>query len=151
VHVSDGDLVSVRWRRYGKDRLYVTSADVSAVGWHDLVDDVAHPERLELADQLAAAVVAWRGADVAPDAPRAVEVPPTPEVPPAAAEPEPNPLPEPEPEWQDLAELAPGAQARKQATALREAAPVKTFQRPVLWTRRKNRKRLRLVRTGEGA
>lgn len=151
MHVSDGDLVSVRWRRYGKDRLYVTSADGSAVGWHDLVDDVAHPEQPESADQLAAAVVAWRGADFTADAPLDVEVPRAPVEPPAAAEPKPNPLPEPEPEWQDLADLAPGAQARKQAMAVREAAPVKTFQRPVLWTRRKNRKRLRLVRTGEGA
>ncbi len=55
------------WWRHGKDRQYVTAADGSAVGWHDLVDDVAHPERPELADRLAAAVVAWRGADTAPE------------------------------------------------------------------------------------
>jgi len=127
----NGEVTVTRWRRYGKDRLYVTAADGSAVGWHDLVADVAHPERPELADQLAAAVVAWRGADVAADAPLDVEVPPTPEEPPATAE-DPDPLPEPEPEWQDLAELAPGAQARRQATALREAAPLKTFVARVL-------------------
>lgn len=111
-----------RWRRYGKDRLYVTAADGSAVGWHDLLDDVAHPERPELAEQLAAAVVGWRRVKTVPETSRvtepAVASPPEPEVP-------------PEPEWeracQDLGELAPGAQARKQAVELREAAPVRTF------------------------
>ena len=67
MNESDSAVVVTRWRRYGKDRLYVTAADGSAVGWHDLVDDVAHPERPELADQLAAAVVGWRGSDAPPE------------------------------------------------------------------------------------
>ena len=106
MNESDSAVVVTRWRRYGKDRLYVTAADGSAVGWHDLVDDVAHPERPELADQLAAAVVGWRGSDAPPEtvtvtAPVEAEPPP---------EPEQTPEPEPEAEraWQDLAELAPG-------------------------------------------
>ena len=127
-----GEATVTRWRRYGRDRLYVTAADGDAFGWHDLIADVAHPEQPELADQLAAAVVAWR----AENAPATAETTvPVAEVPAVEPEPEavdeavvePEPEPEPEPEWQDLAGIAPGAQARKQATELREAAPVKTF------------------------
>ena len=127
MNESDSAVVVTRWRRYGKDRLYVTAADGSAVGWHDLVDDVAHPERPELADQLAAAVVGWRGSDAPPETETVTVTAPVEAEPP----PEPEQTPEPEPEaeraWQDLAELAPGAQARKQAVELREAAPVRTF------------------------
>jgi len=127
----EGELTVTRWRRYGKDRLYATAPDGTAVGWHDLVADVAHPEQPELADQLGAAVVAWRGENV----PATVETP----MPAAQAEAAEAPAVEPEPEavdepvvdaeleWQDLAGIAPGTQARKQATELREAAPVKTF------------------------
>ncbi len=63
----NGEATVTRWRRYGKDRLYVTAADGSAVGWHDLLDDVAHPESPELADQLAAAVDDWRRVDGVPE------------------------------------------------------------------------------------
>lgn len=112
-----GEVTVARWWRYGKDRLYVTAPDGSAVGWCDLIADVAHPEQPEFADQLAAAVVAWRGEN----APATVEA----TVGAAEAEeeaPAVEPEPEPEPEWQDLAGIAPGIQARKQATELREAA-----------------------------
>jgi len=51
-----------RWQRYGKDRLYLADPDGTAVGWYDLVANVAYPEQTELADQLAGAVVGKRGA-----------------------------------------------------------------------------------------
>ncbi|SKF62508.1 Uncharacterised protein [Mycobacteroides abscessus subsp. abscessus] len=33
----------IRWRRYGKDRLYVKRADGVEVGWWDLQENVGHP------------------------------------------------------------------------------------------------------------
>ena len=48
--------VLLRWRRHGKDRLYVTRADGSKVGYWDLLTDEGHPETPDLADLLAAAV-----------------------------------------------------------------------------------------------
>jgi hypothetical protein len=34
-----------RWKRYGKDRLYVTTDDgETTIGWWDLVTDEGHPE-----------------------------------------------------------------------------------------------------------
>jgi len=54
---SEGDeFVLLRWRRHGKDRLYVARADGSKVGYWDLLTDEAHPETPDLADLLAAAV-----------------------------------------------------------------------------------------------
>jgi hypothetical protein len=47
-------LTVARWRRYGKDRLYVTAADEAKVGWWDakvgwwdLVTGEGHPESPE--------------------------------------------------------------------------------------------------------
>ena len=60
MNESDSAVVVTRWRRYGKDRLYVTAADGSAVGWHDLVDDVAHPERPEFRTPEMGAIVRLR-------------------------------------------------------------------------------------------
>jgi hypothetical protein len=55
------EFVLLRWRRHGKDRLYVTRVDGTKVGYWDLLTDEAHPESPELADLLAAAVTtsAW--------------------------------------------------------------------------------------------
>jgi hypothetical protein len=50
------EFVLLRWRRHGKDRLYVTRVDGTKVGYWDLLTDEAHPETPELADLLAAAV-----------------------------------------------------------------------------------------------
>jgi hypothetical protein len=42
------DLVAKRWTRYGKDRVYVSTADGTRVGWLDLLDGAQH---LEVPDQ----------------------------------------------------------------------------------------------------
>lgn len=33
-----------RWKRYGKDRLYVTAPEDHKIGWWDLITDEPHPE-----------------------------------------------------------------------------------------------------------
>ena len=48
--------VLLRWRRHGKDRLYVTRADGSKVGYWDLMTDEAHPETPDQVELLTAAV-----------------------------------------------------------------------------------------------
>jgi len=50
------EFVLLRWRRYGKDRLYVARSDGSKIGYWDLLTDEPHPESPELAGLLAAAV-----------------------------------------------------------------------------------------------
>lgn len=49
-----------RWRRYGKDRLYVKDADGVDLGWWDLLSDSGHATSPEAEAALAAAVSAWR-------------------------------------------------------------------------------------------
>ena len=54
-------MVVTRWRRYGKDRLYVKDDESGAdVGWWDLVTDEAHPATPDLHSALADAVTRWR-------------------------------------------------------------------------------------------
>ncbi len=50
------EFVLLRWCRHGKDRLYVTRADGSKVGYWDLMTDEAHPETPDQAELLTAAV-----------------------------------------------------------------------------------------------
>jgi hypothetical protein len=163
------ELTVTRWKRYGKDRLYLTDADETEVGWWDLVTDEGHPESPEHASALLAAVARWRVAQdaplqgcapvgpdpVAPVAPVVAsgpapakpegpslptEVPPAVEpvvlvAPSAAIEPTPDADPTPAPAddapaarpWIDLTTNRAGAEAREQALAAREAAPVKTL------------------------
>ncbi len=49
-----------RWRRYGKDRLYVARADGTKVGWWDLQTDEGHPEEAAYAVELGEAVRRWQ-------------------------------------------------------------------------------------------
>jgi hypothetical protein len=49
-----------RWRRYGKDRLYVREDDGSDIGWWDLEADESHPASPELAEVLLEVVSDWR-------------------------------------------------------------------------------------------
>jgi hypothetical protein len=120
-----------RWRRYGKDRLYVATADGRQIGWWDLQTDVANPETASDAEALELAVRDWqsRVARTVPEAeavpaeeavPEPVSVAEVAEEPPAAS-------PEPERPWLDLSTNAPGAEARAQAVTLRDAAPVRTL------------------------
>jgi hypothetical protein len=143
---------AARWRRHGKDRLYVTGADGVKLGYRDLLtgqEVLAEPAR---AGEFEALVAAWLAAQApvptkqtsaeraAPSVPAADPLPagaPVGVVPeprdeaPAAAEPAgrvdaPAAVP-PEPRWEDLAQRPAGAMAREQALLLKEAAPVRTF------------------------
>ena len=53
------DVTIARWRKYGKDRLYVTLADGTKIGYWDLVTDEPHPEKPELARLLETAYDVW--------------------------------------------------------------------------------------------
>jgi hypothetical protein len=52
------EFVLLRWRRYGKDHLYVARSDGSKVGYWDMLTDEGHPDAPELRDLLAATVAA---------------------------------------------------------------------------------------------
>lgn len=59
-------MVATRWRRYGKDRLYVKDDESGTdVGWWDLVTDEPHPATPELHPVLAEAVARWRAEQAA--------------------------------------------------------------------------------------
>ena len=53
------DVTIARWRKYGTDRLYVTLADGTKIGYWDLVTDEPHPEKPELARMLESAYDVW--------------------------------------------------------------------------------------------
>lgn len=57
------DLTVTRWKRYGKDRLYVTGVDARPFGWWDLLAAEGHPESADLASALDGAVSAWLARD----------------------------------------------------------------------------------------
>lgn len=54
---------ATRWRRYGKDRLYVRNDEGADVGWWDLATDDSHPTSPALESPLVEAVTAWRAAN----------------------------------------------------------------------------------------
>jgi hypothetical protein len=114
------DLVTKRSRRYGKDRLYVTTSSGQQVGWLDLVDGSRHLELPEHGAAFAAALQPFVLAEPAAD----VE-PPTPQEPVAA------PVEDLAPACQDLAENRPGEQVRleaqEQLAAMRERSRFRTF------------------------
>jgi hypothetical protein len=58
--MGDPDMHVDRWRRFGKDRLYVGRGDDVKVGWWDLITDEGHPEHPEDAAALAQAVADWK-------------------------------------------------------------------------------------------
>lgn len=133
--MSESSVVVNRWRRYGKDRLYVTQADETKVGFWDLVTGEAHPESPEQLPALVAAVQGWKADQDATDDSGVPGKPVPPD-----AKPDPHaPLcviesavpdivpPEPARPWLDLTTNRAGADAREQALAAREAAPVKSF------------------------
>jgi hypothetical protein len=139
-----GDAVGQRWRKYGKDRLYVNADDGTRIGWHDVVTGEDHVEVPGQEDAYRVAVARWRAdagmaaatvtasdhatgnaaddgeaADVIADSVVDLVVPPESSV-------------TTQPQWEDLAERRAGAMARQQALALRQAAPVRTFVARVL-------------------
>ena len=111
------ELETKRWRRYGKDRIYVSTADGQRVGWLDLLDGSRH---LEVPEHAAAFDAALQ-----PFAPSAVEAP----IP--AQRPAPATVVVPAPTWRDLALNRPGEQVRAEAeehlAGMRERSRVGTF------------------------
>jgi hypothetical protein len=128
--VMDGVRVA-RWRKYGKDRLYVTVGDGTKLGWHDLTTGKTHVEQPDRGDVLRAAIAAWLSEHTAGSVPaRPCDAPDSaPATLPLLGDGE-SQVPEPEPE--DLADRCAGAMAREQAVALKQAAPVRTFVARVL-------------------
>jgi hypothetical protein len=116
-----------RWKRYGHDRLYVSDREGARVGWLDLQTGALHLELPALASQFDAALLEHFGV-VQPPAPVA---PPLPRQPSSAVMSPIQPVPAVQP-WQDLAGNVPGQQARHQAQARRDAAPVRTSLARVL-------------------
>lgn len=53
------DVTIARWRKFGRDRLYVALTDGTKVGYWDLVTDEAHPESAALGALLEGAHEAW--------------------------------------------------------------------------------------------
>lgn len=110
------------WKRFGHDRLYVTAADGTQIGYWDNLTSTAHAEYPEQARLIVEAVAAWSERPTAEETATAGGE--------AAPESDHLVLPDQEvepPTWVDLAANKPGAEARAQATALKEAAPFRTF------------------------
>lgn len=155
------DLVVKRWRRYGKDRLYVSLPDGSEkgrqFGFRDLVTGTDSPEASLTDAERAAfylALSSWVDGPT-PEAPAqaapesvpvavspaalmdlALEQPivqePSPQTAPLADAPSPMVAPAVEAPWVDLAQNRAGAAAREQALQRRAEAPVKTTLARVL-------------------
>ena len=131
-------LMAVRWRKYGKDRLYVSDGDGARIGWVDLLSGSSTVEDQSRATDFHQAVAHWYESHEA-DTPR-----PTPKITTAALARKPHtPAPRfranvvpaepimPPAQWVDLAENRPGQAAREQADAellaMRERSRVGTF------------------------
>jgi hypothetical protein len=125
MSVDDPGLVVTRWRRYGKDRIYVATADGEQLGFWDLVADRGRPTTPAHEPALLTAVAAWKAGQVETGEAVALMTART-DAPEEAADSEPPPT------WLDLAGNQAGAEMRKQALAAREAAPVKTVLARIL-------------------
>jgi hypothetical protein len=98
-----------RWRRYGKDRLYVNGADGVRIGWLDNLSGERVLERPEFADAFKAAL-AKEGLPASQELVGA----------PRPTAPIPAPTRRSEPIWVDLADNRPGQTLRALASAERE-------------------------------
>lgn len=149
-----GGMSASRWRKYGKDRVYVNDDTGAQVGWVDLLTGEEHLNDPARVDEFRAVVapflpasedapaaqpeevtqrVSSAAAPVAPVA--AAEKPVTQDAPPPAAPippaPEPSDVPvSGEPEWEDLSLRVPGQGVREEAeaalAAMRERSRVRT-------------------------
>jgi len=99
------NLQVTRWRRYGKDRLYVKDSAGRSLGWVDLQTGIRHPEDPSCADELEAAVGGRPELGVTSPTPARKE---------------------PSQDDADLAGNRPGQAVLSQAAMARELAPVKT-------------------------
>ncbi len=142
--MAEQDLVLNRWRRFGKDRLYVESSEGLKVGFWDLLTDTGHPASPEDEPALTAAITSWKSQMSQPEATAPAQGT-QPDDPGRAPGPERQPLvPVPTlsvhdtvPEemvrpWVDLATNKPGKEARERAQSARDAAPVRTVLARVL-------------------
>jgi hypothetical protein len=131
--MSTGEITVTRWRRYGKDRLYVARADAAKLGWWDLLTDEAHPEYPADLETLSHAVDRWKADNMSLSGPARVpaEPPLTPESAASAAAAT-SADHSPQRPWVDLSTNRAGAEAREQAEAARDAAPVRTVLARVL-------------------
>lgn len=148
------NLVVSRWRRYGKDHLYVARADGTKLGRLDLLSGEIAVEQPAIRSELIAAACRWgdtNAVDVRSLLPTELNgIPPDgaalPDTPAHSLPPPPpsNDPPPPPPnlaapprstsagvtgdaDWVDLAGNRAGQAAREQAVELRQAAPVRTF------------------------
>lgn len=125
----------VRWRRYGKDRLYVNGPDGERYGWGDVETgtiEVAEAHHRQLVEALLSEHPAWRHSPtpgvtrrespVGGARPSALTS--------AIADSGTEPIVEPSDDvtraWVDLALNRPGEAARTKAVELRQAAPIRT-------------------------
>jgi hypothetical protein len=111
-----------RWRRYGKDRLYVNTTDGVRIGWLDYVSGERVIERPDLSDAFEAALAnEGLGPVITVAASPSLRVAPSIPPPPRPSG----------PMWVDLAQNKPGQAAREQANAhledMRERSKVGTF------------------------
>jgi hypothetical protein len=124
------ELAVKRWKRYGHDRLYVSTPDAERVGWLDLNTGAMHLDMPALAGEFDAALLEHFGvsseAHPAPSLATPVQTPPPM-----------SPVPlvyavDVADAGSDLARNKPGQQAREQAVALQAEAPVRTALARVL-------------------
>lgn len=115
-----------RWRRYGKDRLYVTSSDGTKIGWRDLLTGEDHLDVPGLESEFLAALSTW-SSGAALLAPSGAGATSEPVIDGRPSEPQDSAQSAIAADSQDLTEHRPGAMAREQALALKQAAPVRTF------------------------
>lgn len=110
-----------RWRRYGHDRLYI-DIDGTRIGYWDLNTNTPHPDAHEHSPTIHAAATRWLTTNQPTD-----RSPAAPTDPVDASVLIDNTGAVGSPDWLDLANTRPGAAARAQAQALRDAAPIRTF------------------------
>jgi len=155
--MSSSTPVVKRWRRFGYDRLYVTQPDGEEIGWADLRTDQVCAASLQELPVLTDAVGTWKARNnwnpsgmplVVPAASTAAvrrEPATTPLTDRAAG----TCLPRDAVRcWTDLSTNVPGAEARKQALLLRNAAPIRTFFAR-LFNRRTDERAWRIGADGE--
>lgn len=119
--MAEQSLEVTRWRRYGKDRLYLAHPDGTRVGWWDLQADTGHVAAEATPQELAEAVERWRSENsVTSNVQTESGVEPADDVPPPED-------PVVERPWLDLAQNSAGAEVRAQAVQARQAAPMRTF------------------------
>jgi len=118
-----GELRVTRWRRYGKDRLYVNNEAGQRVGWVDLLTGHVTIDQPELASAFHAALAAHQSdgpTRVAGPGPIAQPGPPVP-----------SPRPSAEPTWVDLSSNRPGQGIRQLAetelAAMKERSRLRAF------------------------